>query len=418
MNILDRIDQRVALPGDSETRRSQKAISTLLLFSGGILTLFNMVAYLSLGMTTAAAIYAMWIATVLIGGSLILLFPRLWLPIGLAMIIIIMLVSFSAHLISGGFQAGLEAAVWMLLGPISAALFISPRFTIITLLFFMIAVISAAFLEPFAQAIAPELTLATRMQIASVNLIMIGAIATSAVLYLMRQVDHYRRRADDLLLNMLPNSIASRLKESPQTIADSYSAVTVLFADMVGSTPLFSNLEPAEAVDWLNEVFSMFDRLVEKYGLEKIRTIGDNYMVAAGVPTPRADHAQAMALLALDMVRGLQDIPARHGKRMAFRLGINSGPLVAGVIGQTKYHYDLWGDTVNVASRMESHGASGKIHITDATHEYLKNDFECASRGTIPIKGKGEMQTWYLLAPKKHSAKPPTEPQITPHHPK
>ena len=190
--------------------------------------------------------------------------------------------------------------------------------------------------------------------------------------------------------------IAGRLKESSETIADGFSEVTVLFADIVGSTPLFSTLEPAEAVDWLNEVFTMFDGLVEKYGLEKIRTIGDNYMVASGVPLPRADHAQAMAHFALDMVRGVEKLPPRHGKRLAFRVGINSGPLVAGVIGQSKFHYDLRGDTVNTASRMESQGEAGKVHITGATYDLIKEEFECVSRGTIPIKGKGEMETWFL----------------------
>ena len=194
-----------------------------------------------------------------------------------------------------------------------------------------------------------------------------------------------------------PAPIASRLKESKETIADGYSEVTVLFADMVGSTPLFSDLEPAQAVDWLNEVFSMFDRLVDKYGLEKIRTIGDNYMVAAGVPIPREDHAQAMAGFALDMIRGLEEVPARQGKRMAFRVGIHTGPLVAGVIGESKYQYDLWGDTVNIASRMESHGEAGKVHISKSTYELLKDEFECVSRGKIAIKGKGEMETWYLV---------------------
>ncbi len=174
----------------------------------------------------------------------------------------------------------------------------------------------------------------------------------------------------------------------------------MLFADIVGSTLLFSQLDPAEAVEWLNEIFTMFDQLVEKYGLEKIRTIGDSYMVAAGVPAPRADHAQAMALFALELVRRLEEVPPRHGQRLSFRIGINSGPLVAGVIGRSKFQYDLWGDTVNVASRMESHGLAGKIHITGATYELLKDDFECVRRGEVQIKGKGNMETWFVVGPK------------------
>jgi guanylate cyclase len=186
------------------------------------------------------------------------------------------------------------------------------------------------------------------------------------------------------------------LKAGQGTIARYYESASVLFADVVGSTPLFTDLEPAEAVAWLNEVFTMFDRLVENRGLEKIRTIGDNYMVAAGVPVPRVDHAQALAHLALDMLDGLSVLPARNGRRLAFRIGINSGPLVAGVIGQSKFHYDVYGDTVNTASRMESQGEPGAVHISETTYELIKEEFDCNPRGEIEVKGKGGMTTWFL----------------------
>lgn len=400
MQIFHRIENRIVLPGDSETRRSQKALSTILLFVGSFSVLLNAFSYLSLGLTAAGILYIGWSILIFTAALLILIFPRLWPPFTYALFIGIVIISLVTHILSGGFQSGLEAAVWMLLAPIGAALIIGRRFTIVTLLVYILGVLIAAYLEPFAQSVAPDLDLSTRMRIASGNLIILGIIATAASLYLLRQVDFYRQRADDLLLNMLPHSIAARLKESKETIADGYSEVTVLFADMVGSTPLFADLEPAEAVDWLNEVFSMFDRLVDKYGLEKIRTIGDNYMVAAGVPVAREDHAQAMAGFALDMTAGLQEIAPRQGKRMAFRVGIHTGPLVAGVIGESKYQYDLWGDSVNTASRMESHGEAGKVHLSDATYQLIKDEFACTSRGKIPIKGKGDMETWFLVARK------------------
>jgi guanylate cyclase len=208
-------------------------------------------------------------------------------------------------------------------------------------------------------------------------------------------------RSDSLLLNVLPKEIALILKEEDRTIADYFDSASVLFADIVGSTPLFVTMDPEEIVDWLNEIFSMFDRLVEKHRLEKIRTIGDNYMVAAGVPQPRSDHANAIARLALDMLRGLEDVPPRNGNKVNFRIGINSGPMVASVIGKTKFHYDLWGDTVNTASRMESHGEPGRIHITDETYQLLKEQFLCERMGSAPIKGKGEMATWYVIGEKE-----------------
>ncbi len=148
----------------------------------------------------------------------------------------------------------------------------------------------------------------------------------------------------------------------------------------------------------LNEIFSHFDSLVEKYDLEKIRTIGDNYFVASGVPRPRPDHAHALARMALDMCEYISSRPpSRTGKRLDFRIGINSGPVVAGVIGRKKFVYDVWGDAVNLGSRMESTGTAGKIQIGRATYELIKDDFACEPRGTVTVKGKGEMETWYLV---------------------
>jgi guanylate cyclase len=401
------MEQRLALPGDSETRRSQKTISTSLMIAGGILTIMNIVLSLSLGNTTVSVIYAGWMIFILSAASLILWRPRWWLPVFCVAVLSVMPMVLFSHVYSGGFRSGLEAIVWMLQIPIAASLFVGPRFTIAALFVYVIGISAAALLEPFAQSVAVEYSSATRAQIASNNMILFGFMATAAGLYLLRRVDYFRRRADNLLLNILPGPIAIRLKESSETIADAYSEVTVLFADIVGSTPLFSHLDPVEAVDWLNEVFTIFDQMAEKYGLEKIRTIGDSYMVASGVPTPRADHAQATAKFALDLIRQLGEMPARHGQHLNFRIGINSGPLVAGVIGRSKFQYDLWGDTVNVASRMESHGVAGKVQVTRATYELLKDDFDCIGRGEVQIKGKGNMETWFVVAQKD---RPPQAP--------
>jgi adenylate cyclase len=209
------------------------------------------------------------------------------------------------------------------------------------------------------------------------------------------RVEH--ERAESLLLNILPGSIAERLKDSPQTIADQYPAASVLFADVVDFTPRSNGLTAAEVVGLLDRLFGEFDTLSERYGLEKIKTIGDAYMVAAGVPDPRPDHARVLALLALDMVAATRSDGAVGDLDLALRIGINSGPVVAGVIGHKRFLYDLWGDAVNTASRMESHGTPDRIQITRATYELIKDEFECEFRGTVPVKGKGDVETWYLI---------------------
>lgn len=211
-----------------------------------------------------------------------------------------------------------------------------------------------------------------------------------------------RDQADKLLYNVLPERIAEKLKQSNETIAEEFSSATVLFADIVNFTPISARFAPHEVVDMLDELFSRFDELVDKYGVEKIQVAGDGYMVAAGVPTPRPDHAVVLAQLALDMLECVKNKNFLSGQYpIEIRIGLNSGSLLGGVIGRKKYFYALWGDTVNTASRMESHGSRGKIQITRATYELVKDDFECEYIGLISVKGKGEMDVWHLTARKQ-----------------
>ncbi len=205
------------------------------------------------------------------------------------------------------------------------------------------------------------------------------------------------QQADSLLLNILPRSIAERLKESERNIVDSFPEATILFCDLVGFTPMAAQTSPGELVKFLNGIFSEMDQLAGKYGLEKIKTIGDAYMVAGGVPDPRADHAAAVADFALELLQRLPSLAERMQLPVKLRIGIHSGPVVAGVIGEKKFAYDLWGDTVNTASRMESSGGEDRIHISQVTHDLLAEGYEFEQRGNMMIKGKGEMETYYLL---------------------
>lgn len=206
-----------------------------------------------------------------------------------------------------------------------------------------------------------------------------------------------QEKSDRLLLNILPESIAARLKDGQSSIADRFPEVTILFADIVGFTVLSAKSSPEELIEFLNEIFSSFDFLTEKYGLEKIKTIGDAYMVVGGLPNPSTNHAESIAEMALDMQEELAKFNAKHHAGINIRIGINTGPAIAGVIGTKKFIYDLWGDAVNTASRMESHGIAGAIQVTQSTYDILQNKYLFEDRGIIHVKGKGDMNT-YLLA--------------------
>jgi len=205
-----------------------------------------------------------------------------------------------------------------------------------------------------------------------------------------------QEKSERLLLNILPAPIADRLKQGHQNIADGFAEVTILFADLVGFTQLSSRKHPKELVDLLNQIFSAFDRLSEKHNLEKIKTIGDAYMVAGGLPDPESHSAEAIAEMALEMQQEMQNFRDRTGEDLHLRIGINTGPVVAGVIGTRKFIYDLWGDAVNVASRMESQGIPGCIQVTETTYALLKDKYRFEARGEIAVKGKGTMKAYLL----------------------
>ena len=213
-----------------------------------------------------------------------------------------------------------------------------------------------------------------------------------------RALQREKERSERLLLNVLPAPIATRLEEQEDVIADRFPDVTVLFADLVDFTRRSQRSSPQEVVQVLDELFSVFDRLAERHGLEKIKTIGDAYMVAGGLPDPRPDHAQAVAEMAL----AIRDEVARRtdpsGQPLQVRIGIDTGPVEAGVIGTSKFSYDLWGDTVNTASRMESHGVPGCIQVTERAYRRLRDGYRFERRGPIQVKGKGELVTWFLVA--------------------
>ncbi len=236
----------------------------------------------------------------------------------------------------------------------------------------------------------------------ALNVVAVGVTAATVLAYFVRRreqahrdLERERERSERLLLNVLPRAVAAELKREVHSIAERHDTASVLFADLVGFTPLASEAAPEELVGMLDAVFSGFDRLVEERGLEKIKTVGDCYMVAAGVPAPRADHAAAIVDLALAMREQLRG-RRFQGRELSLRIGVHSGPLVAGVIGTRKFAYDLWGDTVNTASRMESQGVPGEIQLSGATRALLGAEFDVEARSRQEIKGKGPMDVYLV----------------------
>jgi class 3 adenylate cyclase len=211
-----------------------------------------------------------------------------------------------------------------------------------------------------------------------------------------RALKQEKDKVENLLLNILPAEIAERLRRGTGTIAEQLDSVSILFADLVGFTVLSAKLTPSKLVELLSDLFCEFDTLLDQYGLEKIKTIGDCYMVAAGVPSMRRDHAQVLVRFALDICNRMDSHTLIDQHECKVRVGISSGRVVAGVIGQRKFSYDVWGDTVNVASRMESHGVPGKVQVSRETYELIKDDFLCEPRGEIAVKGKGAMEAWVV----------------------
>jgi len=397
--IKARLEQLSVLEPDTLEVRRQKMTLVILTSVCLIASILWGTLYLSI-LGPTSTVFITYGFTLVLGLALIVFFATKRLPFLLYPFFFMILWNPIAMQWSlGGFASSGVLMTWSVLAPFCALMFQSLRQAIWWFAAYLaLLAISLAF-DQEVQQWAPQVSPQISMLFFGMNIIGPSVAIFLTMMYFVNAFQREYDRSESLLRNILPREIVPVLKSGRETIADHYETCSIMFCDMVGSTPIFANMQPEEVVDWLNEAFSMFDRLVEKYGLEKIRTIGDNYMIASGVPTPRADHAKAIVALALDITQGLEQLPDRNGKRLAFRLGINSGPIVAGIIGKMKFQYDLWGDTVNIASRMESHGEVGRVHVSAATYELIKDDFECVSRGTIPIKGKEEMETWFVVGP-------------------
>ncbi len=282
---------------------------------------------------------------------------------------------------------------WSVLAVVGAVAIFADRRAHFWLAVFIAGTIGAYLVS---RVVEPLYVLPNRDMFALFNLIVVCVFIYVILYYFVRETARLYRQTDTLLRNVLPDDVADRLKDSDEMIADEFASASILFADVAGFTPMAATLEPGEVVTLLNEVFTDFDAMVAARGLEKIKTIGDSYMVAAGVPVIREDHARAICDLAIEMQ---EHIGSRGfaGHHLEMRIGIASGPVMAGIIGTHKFSYDLWGDTVNLASRMEATGTPGRIQVAKATHDMIAPWFVCEARGTVEVKGKGAIDTWYLV---------------------
>ena len=302
----------------------------------------------------------------------------------------------------GGFSASSGVGMWGILAPLGALVFADIRAGVRWFAAFVTVFLAAGIagellhIEPPLPGWFNSVMLGLNVVVSSAIVFTLLAVFANQLQAALAALRTEQARSDSLLLNLLPRTIATRLKEEQQTIADQFDSASVLFADVVGFTPFAERNPPARVVETLDRLFTTFDMLAERHGVEKIKTIGDAYMVAAGVPTPREDHAAAIARMALDVLDAARSDEGARKHGLHLRVGISSGPVVAGVIGRKRLLYDLWGDAVNTASRMQSQGEPGRIQISRSTYELIKDDFVCEPRGSVAVKGKGEMDTWYL----------------------
>ena len=289
--------------------------------------------------------------------------------------------------------------LWSLLAPLGAIAFDEPRRARLWFASFLVVVVLSVLLAPLVRPDAATLPDDLVVAFGALNIAGVSCVAFTLLAVFARQREIARNRVETLLVNVLPSEIARRLQEEPRAIADHFDEASILFADVVDFTQLSARFHPTELVGILDRLFTSFDELTDRHGVEKIKTIGDCYMVAAGVPERRPDHAQALARMALEMLEcAARCLPAGKHGGLRMRIGIGSGPVVAGVIGRRRFLYDLGGDTVNMASRMESHGLPGQVQITRATWELVRDEFECERRGLVEVKGMGQAESWFLLA--------------------
>ena len=404
--LVERLSDLGARPGDSRDERLRYGTLILASVLIALISFVWVTTYLLFGYPRSAAIPALFQLITVVGLTLL---PRtrrfdIFRTTQLsAMLVLPALLQASL----GGFVASSGMIMWAIFVPLAALALLGTRRSLLWLLAFFAELAVLALIDPVVSRDPADLPSGVAISFFVLNVIGVTLSAYAMLAYFVAQrarahraLEAERERSERLLINVLPEPIAERLKAGTGVIAEYHDAVTVLFADLVGFTRRTTLMAPADVVTLLDRIFTAFDRLADAEGLEKIKTIGDAYMVTGGLPTERPDHLQAVARTALSMREEIAAMAASTGQEwLDVRIGIDTGPVVAGVIGRRKFIYDVWGDTVNTASRMESQGVPGQIQMTGRTAGALGPAFSVRERGTIEVKGKGPMRTFFLLGP-------------------
>jgi len=410
-----------ALPSDSSELRVRKAVLVLSSSLMASLSAVWVATYASLGLWLSAAIP---LGYQVASAASIYTFARThrYLLFRRSQLFMSLLLPFALQWSLGGFETSSAVCLWAITAPLGALLFVGARQAVPWFVAFVGLVAGSGAIDPALATGAPDIPHAVVITFFVLNILGVATTAYALLQYFVRareralaELAHQHHaleleqaKSERLLLNVLPQPVAARLKEQEGIIAEDCPAVTVLFADIVGFTPLSERLPASEVVSLLDHVFAAWDAVAADCRVEKIKTIGDAYMVASGIPLPRDDHAEAIAEMALAMGPELARCATETGLPLEVRIGIDTGPVVAGVIGRAKFIYDLWGDTVNTASRMESHALPGTIQVTERAYECLRHGYELRQRGTIEVKGKEPMTCYLLIGSRTDPTVPPT----------
>ncbi|MBC7756121.1 MAG: adenylate/guanylate cyclase domain-containing protein [Bdellovibrio sp.] len=393
--------QKLSQPTDSTL---SNAILAILVFAESIVCVFWIFTLSGLGEGYAMMALVPYIYIIISYVSLLIFYrSKRFEYFTFTQLVMLLVMPFFMQWVIGGYEASSGIAIWAILSPIGALMILGTKqSTPWFVLFLLLAALSWKLNYLFSGSSLPIPT-NIKDTFFLMNIIGTACILYAVMRYFQSQKERTllalnleKARSERLLLNILPKSIANRLKNNDMRIADSHESVTILFADIVGFTAMTAAMPPAALVDLLSQLFSRFDRLADQYDLEKIKTIGDGYMVVGGAPMGRDDHATVIAQLALEMQFALTAFNAETGKALQMRIGISSGAVVAGVIGTSKFAYDIWGDPVNMASRMEKTGLPDTIQVSEFTYHLLKANHTLDPRGLIEIKGKGAVNTYFL----------------------